>query len=637
MEDLARMGAQRRSVPGVWLPAVAAALVLTAGAWVSMHPGFPPQPQPPQLHGAQTAAAPAAADRSQERHAAARAIVRTLGPAASRRLPERTAEERELQQLATQLGAPGAYMENPCVQWSGPFCVRTVLEPLFAGMDGLRSGTATSRVTVTAFGNSLIAGDRIVDILRERLTRQFGDGGRGLLLVDRMADYGPRNRTSHSASGWEVFTVGDVKRSPWPQGLTGVVHVSSTAKARSRFGLAGETQGSLFWLDKGAGPIELRVDGKPLVTTTPGNTGKQQRTDFTLAPDAKWLELVAQQRGTAIHGLSLDRPRPGFVLDTLGVPATDASLFLTADEQMVTEQLRARSPALVLMMLGGNEVKRLQWGRSTIDKIERDLRGFIHRVQQAAPGSACLLVGPLDAVLGPDSSRPFQQRGDLIEVIELERRIAQEEGCAFFDMFAAMGGSGSLKRFHERGLVHDDLVHPRGKGLDLLGALLSDALLRVWSDTPRIEQPYALEEAWARLVGGDLLPHEAPAWRQTPAVALMLSKDPGDPVLSGMQRVLASSRARSVRAEEARWLVLEPGATLPLPRSIAQAGPVTLRCASLVSQPGAASSTEPCLAVALPPLPPDLQEPGHRGIAAGAWLLAEITRHDWLTAARSER
>jgi lysophospholipase L1-like esterase len=617
------------------MAAVALALFLGGAAWVSVHPAHSEEGPLPETREVVTAPA-VSSDRSQERHAAARAIVRALAPPASRRLPERTAEERELEQLAKQLGAPGAYMENPCVEWSGPFCVRTVLEPLFAGLDGLRSGTAPSRVTVAAFGNSLIAADRIVDIVRERLTRQFGNGGRGLLLVDRLADYGPRSRTSHSASGWGVHTVGDIKRSPLPVGLTGVVHVASTPKARSRFELAGETQGTLFWLDKGAGPIELRVNGQPLVTTQPGNTGRQQRTDFTLPEDAKTLDLIALQRGTAIHGLALDRPKPGFVLDTLGVPAADANLFLTADEQMVTEQLRARSPALVLMMLGGNEVKRLQWGRSTIDKVEWDLRRFIHRVQQAAPGSACLVVGPLDAVLGPDSSRPFQQRADLLEVIELERRIAQEEGCAFFDMFTAMGGTGALRRFHTRGLVHDDLVHPRGKGLDLLGAMLSDALLRVWSDTPRIEQPYALQEAWATLVGGDLLPHEAPPWRPAPPVALMLSKDSGDPVLSGMQRVLAASRARTPRAEEARWLVLEPGATPRLPRAIAKDGPVALRCAALVSQSDALPAGEPCLTVAMPPLPPDLQEPRYRGVAAGAWLLAEIARHDSLAAGRSQ-
>jgi lysophospholipase L1-like esterase len=617
MEALARMGAHTRHVPGRWLPAVAVALILATGAEA------PAQPS-------------GSSARNEERHAAARALVRALAPPASRRLPERTAEEKALHQLATQLGAPGAYIENPCVEWSGPFCIRTVLEPLFARLDGLRSGTAPSRVTISAFGNSLIAADRIVDIVRERMVRQFGDGGRGLLLVDRLADYGPRTRTSHSANGWVVHTVGDIKKSPWPLGLTGVVHVSSTPKARSRFELSGETQGALFWVDKGAGPLELLVNGEPLVTTSPGNTGRQQRTDFTLPADARTLELIAHQRGTAIHGLALDRPTPGLVLDTLGVPAADASLFLQAEEQMVTEQLRSRAPTLVLMMLGGNEVKRLQWGRSTIDQVERDLRRFIHRVQQATPGSACLVVGPLDAVLGPEAARPFQQRADLLEVIELERRIAQEEGCAFFDMFTAMGGTGSLQRFHARGLVHDDLVHPRGKGLDVLGAMLSDALLGAWSDTPRIEQPYALEEAWATLVGGDLLPHEAPLWRQAPAVALLLPEGSRDPVLSSMRRVLATSRARAPRVEDARWLVLEPGAPRQPPRSTARGGLAGPRCAALVSPKAEVPSGEPCLTVAMPPLPPDLQDARHRGVAAGAWLLAEIARHDALATARSQ-
>jgi lysophospholipase L1-like esterase len=329
----------------------------------------------------------------------------------------------------------------------------------------------------------------------------------------------------------------------------------------------------------------------------------------------------------------LDRPDPGLVLDTLGVPAADASLFLQADEEMVAQQLQSRAPALVLIMLGGNEVKRLQWRRSTFEKVERDLHRFIQRVKRASPASACLLVGPLDAVLGPDAARPFQQRADLLEVSELERKIALAEGCAFFDMFTAMGGTGSLQRFHARGLVHDDLVHPRGKGLDLLGALLSDALLKSWSETPRAEQPYALTEAWATLLGEDLLPHEVDPWRQAPPVAL-LPGDPKDPVTGGIQRVLSVARAWTPRSEEARWLVLDPAALQTLPRALATDGLVMLRCASLVPASGTVRDGEPCLTVTLPALPPDLQDPVDRGVTVGAWLLAELVRHDSLAAAR---
>ena len=39
-------------------------------------------------------------------------------------------------------------------------------------------------------------------------------------------------------------------------------------------------------------------------------------------------------------------------------------------------------------------------------------------------------------------------------------------------------------RFHAAGFMHDDLVHPRGKGLDLLGHFVTDALLRAWMEAP---------------------------------------------------------------------------------------------------------------------------------------------------------
>lgn len=568
------------------------------------------------------------------RLAAARTIARALAPLPSRRLPEQSKRDQELFKLATVLKAPGSTIENPCMEWAGPFCARTALDPFFASLDSQRTGSSASRVTVAAFGNSLIASDRIVDIVRDDLVQLFGNGGRGLLLVDRLADYGPRVRTGTAADGWQVYTVGDVKPSPVPIGLSGVVHISNAPRARSRFALKGETQGTLLWLDKGAGPLELRVDGKTLLQTEPKEDGHSQLTPFTLPEDAKTLELIAHKKGTIVQGLVLDRPGAGLVLDTLGVPAADASLFLTADEEAVTQQLGTRSPALVLMMLGGNEVKRLQWRRSTMDKVERDLRLFIQRVKLGAPTSACMLVGPLDAVLGPDASKPFQQRADLLEVIELERKIALGEGCAFFDLFAAMGGTGSLQRFHAKGLVHDDLVHPKGKGLDLLGALISDALLKTWSETPRAEQPEALVAAWTTLLGGAALPREVDPLRRAPSVAL-IPGDPKDPMAGGIQRLLAAARAWTPRSEEARWLVVDSGAAQP-PRPVAKDGLPALRCASLVPASNPAREGEPCLPVTLPPLPEDLQDPMDRGGTVGAWLLAELVRQDsMLTTAES--
>jgi hypothetical protein len=103
--------------------------------------------------------------------------------------------------------------------------------------------------------------------------------------------------------------------------------------------------------------------------------------------------------------------------------------------------------------------------------------------------------------------------------------------------------------------------------------------------------------------------------------------------------VLAAARASTPRSQEARWVVLDPTASLELasgglPRSsITLAGPMKLRCVSLVHASGTESTALPCLPVTLPVLPPDFQDPVDRGTAMGAWLLAEIVRNDSLAPA----
>ncbi|MFP2903049.1 hypothetical protein [Corallococcus sp. 4LFB] len=67
--------------------------------------------------------------------------------------------------------------------------------------------------------------------------------------------------------------------------------------------------------------------------------------------------------------------------------------------------------------------------------------------------------------------------------------MALAGGCGFFNLYTAMGGAGSLARFHQAGFMHEDLVHPRGRGLDLLGQLVADALLAGWANEGAVPAP----------------------------------------------------------------------------------------------------------------------------------------------------
>ncbi|MFL5352298.1 GDSL-type esterase/lipase family protein [Archangium sp.] len=407
----------------------------------------------------------------------------TPAPAVSRALPRPSARAQRLYQLGKKLGAREPRLENPCVAQSGASCSRTALTPFFESLDALSSGTASSPAVISAFGNSLIAGDRIVDVVREELGATFGNGGRGVLYVDRLAPYGPRVRAGFARGGWEARTLGELKLAELPFGVTGIYHQTTAPRASSRFTLQGEPHGTLWWLDvPRAGRLSIQVDGKELARAEPHGSGQAQTLSFDLPEGAHTLDVVAEGKGAVVLGVVLQHHKPGIVLDTLGVPSSDANLFLRAREDIFRAQLAERSPRLLLFILGGNEAKRLEWGRSKLAEVEEGLRSFVRRSRAAAPGSACLVVGPIDAVRGGNGPNKLTQRPYLDEVLAIERQIALNEGCAFFDIFSAMGGSGSLARFVQAGLVHEDLVHPRGQGLDLLGQLLTDALLRAWVD-----------------------------------------------------------------------------------------------------------------------------------------------------------
>lgn len=443
---------------------------------------------------------------SEEQRHELRRLVRTADLVAeawqppSHRKLLRTAEDARFLSLALRVEAPGAPVENPCLSRVGNTCVETPLDPLFASLDALALKEATRPVTVSVLGNSLIASDRIVDRLRMRLVRHFGDGGRGVLLADRMARYGPRTRTAAWARHWEPRTLGELRPPPHLTGLTGVYHLATRDGARSRFELDGERRGTVWWLDVSPRAVmTISVDGEVVARTKPRGSKRSESTSFVIPEGARRLELVSEKRGAVVMGVVLQREEPGIVLDTFGVPSADANFFLRADPKTFRSQLSSRDPAMVMVMLGGNETKRLEWGRSTKKKVHAGLTRLLRRVRDAAPESACLVVGPIDAVRGRDTDEPGKQRPWLLRVNALQREAALAEGCAYLDLYAAMGAEGSLLRFADAGLVHKDLVHPRGRGLDLLGELLADAVLTAWVNARTPLDGDSLAAAWRAL------------------------------------------------------------------------------------------------------------------------------------------
>jgi lysophospholipase L1-like esterase len=414
-------------------------------------------------------------------------------------------QAERLRRSARALRAPGGDLEDPCAL-PGSGCPSAMAAAYAAFDDAVGHG---GRAGVAIFGNSLIAADRVVNVVRRRLQEQLGDGGRGLLLADRLGVVGPRDRTANDAAGWLPATIADAEVKPEargvPRGLVGAVHVS-TGPATSTFALDGETRATVLgWAGPRGTGLELRADrGRfhPVLSVDDAGSGEGDADGgapilhrFLLPAGARRLELRAARAGAAVHGVVLEHDRGGVVVDTLGVAAADAKRFLAVDADLFSAQLDARQPALVVLMLGGNETKRMAWGQDGLDDLGGYLADLIRRVAPG-PDRSCLVVGPIDAVVGADDENgfrkgppgadPFIERPELQAVNARQRHVALLEGCAYFDLYAAMGGRGSLRRLHEADALHKDLVHPKELGLAVLGQLIADGVIRGWRTTPAV-------------------------------------------------------------------------------------------------------------------------------------------------------
>lgn len=372
------------------------------------------------------------------------------------------------------------------------------MQNLFRERATLEAGAPDDVVRVLHLGDSHIAADYITRTARARLQARFGDGGRGFVSADQKSRFGGRRL---SRAGWNrvraVDTLGRRKRSPpttrrAPRddfGLAGIRLESARAGAEAVYGIASTERLVVFHYRAHPKGPELRVeaDGIELErwsTDDPYTETRVRRVDVDLPPPKpEQLTVTALGAGAELFGLSFETNAAGLLYDAIGPVGADAAVWTSMDPFSFAEHAQALSPSLVVLMIGGNDALALRQGRRTPKEVRSQLQALVRRLTASVPEADCLVFGPLDAAQNENSGR-YKSRRYIETVVEIERKVAKEEGCAFWDAYRAMGGEGSFGRWLDRGLMNEDLVHPRSRGADLLGHLFARALASAYLSVP---------------------------------------------------------------------------------------------------------------------------------------------------------
>ena len=335
-------------------------------------------------------------------------------------------------------------------------------------------------VRIAHFGDSLIVSDYVSGTLRRALQRRFGDAGHGFVLV---------------ANAWPAYFHWDVERyatggfrmsglaGPYAEdgfyGLGGVTFqapVNVLARVdTAKSGTLGRAV-SRFIVAYAEGPaggrFQLRVDGVDRdAVDTHGAALRSRFHELKVADGPHELELQTVAGESRLFGIVLERDGPGVVLDALGVQGGRIRFLDKQDDAHFAEQLRFRRHDLVVYEFGANE----SGDAPSMADFHATMQAVLAQTKRALPESSCLVIGAMDRATKRDDEIVSMRY--IATLVEEQRSVALEMGCAFYDTYRAMGGQGSMPRWVKRGLGQADLTHPTGVGADRLGNWIYGALL----------------------------------------------------------------------------------------------------------------------------------------------------------------
>lgn len=366
------------------------------------------------------------------------------------------------------------------------------LDHFYAALADTESKQSGAITRITHYGDSPITNDGITGTARRLLQERFGDAGHGFILVDRPWEwYGHQAITFTSSGGWADDSLMNPMTKDGMFGLGGVTFHASAGKS-ARFGPAtsGDTgknfsRADIYYLAQpGGGQFSVSVNGESSQEiSTDGVTARSAFREIKAArPGANTFEIKTVSGGVRMFGAVLENDGPGVVYDSLGVNGGYAGLLARVmNEQHWAEQLQHRQPDLLILNYGTNESEYA--ADDQLARYERDLREVVRRMRAALPTVSILIVSPMDRGKHAAGGRVITL-DSIPKIVEMQHRVARDTGCGFLNLFAAMGGEGTMARWHEgrHHLVGGDLTHPTADGAITVGVLIYHAIVEGYAD-----------------------------------------------------------------------------------------------------------------------------------------------------------
>jgi hypothetical protein len=339
------------------------------------------------------------------------------------------------------------------------------LASFYEALARLERGSLKQPLRIGVHGDSNLTKDGLTGELRRVLQGRYGDAGHGFVAaVKAWGWYRHQDVQQGNDAWWRVLAISAPRTPDLGYGISGIAAVCHSPGGRTWVSTSEEGDpvghqvskiGVFYRNQPDGGRFQVQIDGETCdeVTTTSDTVAAGHR--IYQVPDGPHrIDLLTTSGGEVrILGVSLERDRPGVVVDSFGVGGAYFQA-LTLDDHELSRQMAGKMEhSLVVYWLGAN--------RHFSKSYSRDVKVVVEERRKARPDLPVLIVSP------PDShGEGAQSDPGSASITQQMREAAQENGCAFWPMRDAQGGEGASWRFIRAGLAVDKQhLSPEGSAL----------------------------------------------------------------------------------------------------------------------------------------------------------------------------
>lgn len=167
--------------------------------------------------------------------------------------------------------------------------------------------------------------------------------------------------------------------------------------------------------------------------------------------------------------------RTGVSMDNVSMRGCSGSIFTKITRSTLEPFFQHENVQLIILQYGGNSVPYLKTEDSQI-RYCKDMQKQISYFKELAPDARILFIGPSDMATTINGVRStYPQIPPFVKLLE---KYVTEAGAAFWNMFEAMGGQGSMVQWvaSRPQLAGEDYIHFTRKGAQYVSDLLYETI-----------------------------------------------------------------------------------------------------------------------------------------------------------------